>query len=83
MIYIYKCTTFQTNVVYLNTSQPGLMMNLPQSEMSMASEQQVIMATQQEQHPRAQQYQVNQSYPTGNAPSQAQVLFTDPPAYKE
>ena len=83
----------------MQSTQPGMFLNLPQTQIPMANSHQVMIATGQQanpivQYPAAQQYQVmtttrptaQQSQAVGGTQPEAtsgQVFDTNPPAYKE
>ncbi|XP_076111061.1 uncharacterized protein LOC143079541 isoform X3 [Mytilus galloprovincialis] len=89
----------QQGVVIMQSTQPGMFLNLPQTQIPMANGHQVMIATGQQanpivQYPAAQQYQVmpttrptaQQSQAVGGTQPEAtsgQVFDTNPPAYKE
>ncbi|CAC5423848.1 unnamed protein product [Mytilus coruscus] len=92
-------TSNQQGVVIMQSTQPGMFLNLPQTQIPMANGHQVMLATGQTdnpmvQYPRGQQYQVmTTTQPTEQQvqavggtqpePNSGQVFDTNPPAYKE
>lgn len=88
----YVSQQVQSTVMFMNASQPGVFVNLPQTQIPMNYQPNVLMTTGQPVNPTVQYEKAQQYVTTTNQPlniqqlvsQQPENLYTDnPPAYTE
>ena len=88
----YVSQQVQSTVMFMNASQPGILVNLPQTQIPMNYQPNVLMTTGQPVNPTVQYEKAQQYVTTTNQPlniqqlvsQQPENLYTDnPPAYTE